>query len=98
AEDGIRDFHVTGVQTCALPIYSWGLGPHTAKSFPLASCTIIFGIDLVPLVRYFSIRKGSLSRNSYETEISSFSLAISSINGTICEASPHQGSVITIQF
>src|SRR5436309_4115136 len=25
AEDGIRDFHVTGVQTCALPI-SWGLG------------------------------------------------------------------------
>src|SRR5690606_39879613 len=24
AEDGIRDFHVTGVQTCALPIY---LGP-----------------------------------------------------------------------
>src|SRR5690606_39711797 len=25
AEDGIRDFHVTGVQTCALPI-SWGWG------------------------------------------------------------------------
>src|SRR5690606_40969741 len=26
AEDGIRDFHVTGVQTCALPIsYSWYL-------------------------------------------------------------------------
>src|SRR5690606_40772631 len=24
AEDGIRDFHVTGVQTCALPIYSGG--------------------------------------------------------------------------
>src|SRR5690606_41141297 len=24
AEDGIRDFHVTGVQTCALPI--WGRG------------------------------------------------------------------------
>src|SRR5690606_40166637 len=22
----IRDFHVTGVQTCALPIYSWGPG------------------------------------------------------------------------
>src|SRR6266700_1164475 len=29
AEDGIRDFHVTGVQTCALPIYpGWkGRGP-----------------------------------------------------------------------
>src|SRR5690606_40494047 len=25
AEDGIRDFHVTGVQTCALPILSVGL-------------------------------------------------------------------------
>src|SRR5690606_41194324 len=24
AEDGIRDFHVTGVQTCALPIYLQG--------------------------------------------------------------------------
>src|SRR5690606_40713770 len=24
AEDGIRDFHVTGVQTCALPIYEEG--------------------------------------------------------------------------
>src|SRR5690606_39449587 len=23
AEDGIRDFHVTGVQTCALPIYCY---------------------------------------------------------------------------
>src|SRR5690606_39459867 len=25
AEDGIRDFHVTGVQTCALPIYQSAL-------------------------------------------------------------------------
>src|SRR5690606_41051730 len=25
AEDGIRDFHVTGVQTCALPIYPLSL-------------------------------------------------------------------------
>src|SRR5690606_26983838 len=28
AEDGIRDFHVTGVQTCALPIYD-ALGHRT---------------------------------------------------------------------
>src|SRR5690606_41044191 len=32
AEDGIRDFHVTGVQTCALPIWGgvddpWGFKP-----------------------------------------------------------------------
>src|SRR5690606_8662562 len=26
AEDGIRDFHVTGVQTCALPIFMAGTG------------------------------------------------------------------------
>src|SRR5690606_6249270 len=25
AEDGIRDFHVTGVQTCALPIWARGM-------------------------------------------------------------------------
>src|SRR5207302_7808112 len=29
AEDGIRDFHVTGVQTCALPIFRSG---QTARS------------------------------------------------------------------
>src|SRR5690606_41122141 len=32
AEDGIRDFHVTGVQTCALPISSQLTGmPETAR-------------------------------------------------------------------
>src|SRR6266511_4403428 len=29
AEDGIRDFHVTGVQTCALPISRHGLAYRT---------------------------------------------------------------------
>src|SRR2546430_13554431 len=28
AEDGIRDLTVTGVQTCALPIFRGGLGGH----------------------------------------------------------------------
>src|SRR5439155_15239071 len=34
AEDGIRDGHVTGVQTCALPISSveWPLAPATPPS------------------------------------------------------------------
>src|SRR5215208_8080496 len=27
AEDGIRDGHVTGVQTCALPIWAWSPRP-----------------------------------------------------------------------
>src|SRR5690606_40519965 len=30
AEDGIRDFHVTGVQTCALPI---SVGPRLCQQF-----------------------------------------------------------------
>src|SRR5690606_40156160 len=36
AEDGIRDFHVTGVQTCALPISTTlaKAAPLTAKDFP----------------------------------------------------------------
>src|SRR5690606_40904185 len=31
AEDGIRDFHVTGVQTCALPIYSASQASYLSK-------------------------------------------------------------------
>src|SRR5690606_40332730 len=39
AEDGIRDFHVTGVQTCALPIYVFlEIGPgEGALTLPLAA-------------------------------------------------------------
>src|SRR5947209_9872323 len=33
AEDGIRDIGVTGVQTCALPI--WGRPPSNAQSCPV---------------------------------------------------------------
>src|SRR5690606_40002730 len=40
AEDGIRDFHVTGVQTCALPIYSWLIwGRPEAASLLLRNAT-----------------------------------------------------------
>src|SRR5690606_40467904 len=37
AEDGIRDFHVTGVQTCALPIFAKGL---TSAYAPLSGSII----------------------------------------------------------
>src|SRR5690606_39952826 len=36
AEDGIRDFHVTGVQTCALPIYRRVDEHHLEASLVLA--------------------------------------------------------------
>src|SRR5690606_40682515 len=42
AEDGIRDFHVTGVQTCALPIY--GRDITTSPSHQIAR----LGLGLVP--------------------------------------------------
>src|SRR5256885_14552830 len=34
AEDGIRDYKVTGVQTCALPIWIWGDEPWQAEGTP----------------------------------------------------------------
>ena len=38
AEDGIRDYKVTGVQTCALPIYWW-----ITNDNRLASILLSFG-------------------------------------------------------
>src|SRR5690606_39625718 len=44
AEDGIRDFHVTGVQTCALPIFPSEELPPTTSTLPsfrrLAVCRL----------------------------------------------------------
>src|SRR5690606_41054484 len=37
AEDGIRDFHVTGVQTCALPISSSPRTASTVRTAPSAT-------------------------------------------------------------
>src|SRR5690606_40133839 len=57
AEDGIRDFHVTGVQTCALPISlddeEQGFAAITAKS------TIIYAGDRCDTL--FFIIKGSVT-------------------------------------
>src|SRR5690606_41160722 len=42
AEDGIRGFHVTGVQTCALPICTRAVNPFPARARPTAcgrACT-----------------------------------------------------------
>src|SRR5690606_40984504 len=53
AEDGIRDFHVTGVQTCALPIFAmvngWCFGgaftPLVACDLAIAAEEAIFGLS-----------------------------------------------------
>src|SRR5690606_40394467 len=50
AEDGIRDFHVTGVQTCALPIWDH-VGPSDRPDGPtcVSSCAITRKYCCVPL-------------------------------------------------
>src|SRR5690606_35343948 len=43
AEDGIRDFHVTGVQTCALPIIEHALRAGV-RHFVFSSTAAVYGI------------------------------------------------------
>src|SRR2546426_510098 len=49
AEDGIRDYKVTGVQTCALPIYGQHLLPRNAQIAELAGLLYARGIRVVTL-------------------------------------------------
>src|SRR5690606_40603072 len=47
AEDGIRDFHVTGVQTCALPISFGGVQLHALQVHALGVATQLFQSGLL---------------------------------------------------
>src|SRR5690606_32785712 len=51
AEDGIRDFHVTGVQTCALPIWIWNEPGASAERevFGRFSAQAFYWIDWIPV-------------------------------------------------
>src|SRR5207302_3619372 len=60
AEDGIRDFHVTGVQTCALPIYY----PRSHPS-PLETCGCIADID--PATGHATIYMTSQAPHAHRT-------------------------------
>src|SRR5690606_40294205 len=64
AEDGIRDFHVTGVQTCALPILTIATGTFTAVDLADAAIRAgmksggnlaTFGVQLVLRVNFIGI-------------------------------------------
>src|SRR5690606_40050339 len=51
AEDGIRDFHVTGVQTCALPISRYAAlasGAMEKNDLELAARYIAAGLEYAP--------------------------------------------------
>src|SRR5690606_12490949 len=54
AEDGIRDFHVTGVQTCALPISDFYVGELLAQQYNLVATPIVFQ----PTQAYFATPQG----------------------------------------
>src|SRR5690606_40813937 len=45
--DGIRDFHVTGVQTCALPISTVGENTHRLQGLPLPTRGPLWLVRLV---------------------------------------------------
>src|SRR5439155_5377165 len=64
AEDGIRDGHVTGVQTCALPI-------STADRQPLSQRNIFHNL-LKPVIwpdQFFCLRKNSFGKRSEERRV-----------------------------
>src|SRR5438046_10497787 len=58
AEDGIRDWSVTGVQTCALPIFIWRIA-----GSPAASTSITTVPDTAP------VRTASNPRRSEERRV-----------------------------
>src|SRR5690606_41141124 len=68
AEDGIRDFHVTGVQTCALPILPQGqrlaiVGPSGAgKSTLLQLIARFYDVDTG------AVRMGGVDIRAIDTE------------------------------
>src|SRR5690606_39973169 len=55
--DGIRDFHVTGVQTCALPIFCAHLGQLARDATPLS----------------LQFREGRVQSRSFPVHLSEFS-------------------------
>src|SRR5690606_7643146 len=58
AEDGIRDFHVTGVQTCALPIHSPSaeVKGHSAGEGILVTGKENVGIERIEPVGRYAVR------------------------------------------
>src|SRR5690606_39495409 len=60
AEDGIRDFHVTGVQTCALPISP------TTRMTPAQASPLVMRRSICMLLRPDLLRpQGRMSRFSW---------------------------------
>src|SRR5690606_40972543 len=67
AEDGIRDFHVTGVQTCALPISFSPAGKRIKPRFSacwIKGCTAISNsIPIINPLERISLTREQVSRS-----------------------------------
>src|SRR5207249_7961308 len=84
AEDGIRDRNVTGVQTCALPIYFFeGVGHSVAKIENPARASIV-AINFLALVTHYD--------RSFETTMRSDQLVELSAATSQKSASPSERS------
>src|SRR3712207_8773456 len=70
AEDGIRDIGVTGVQTCALPIFEWmALQRRMRMRFPDTIYAAGFSYYKKPIVRrYFQGSTVRFVRRGYRSE------------------------------
>src|SRR5690348_18059110 len=64
AEDGIRDGRVTGVQTCALPIYLNTWQNYLPSLDPNNSPTILLDYDTGELIEHFAEVDVSLAPNN----------------------------------
>src|SRR5690606_40531703 len=59
ADDGIRDFHVTGVQTCALPI--WSYSPKMSNGKYLALISAYLPLARIAAMAAFSFPASAVS-------------------------------------
>src|SRR5690606_31633560 len=81
AEDGIRDFHVTGVQTCALPISAlavWrhqvrsgagGTGPHEEYGYMSKKILVLPGDGIGPEIVAEAVKVLQLVGEKYELSL-----------------------------
>src|SRR5690606_40200000 len=77
AEDGIRDFHVTGVQTCALPICDQMLEVIDEKTGQKAFCRIseIPRNEGISIKNVFGLNDGWVGLSFYDKGLSLIKLA-----------------------
>src|SRR5690606_39540180 len=66
AEDGIRAFHVTGVQTCALPIWLvWASPAHAAAGSLDVSGSMIYYIATPGTINHLVIQRSTTGPDDY---------------------------------